>query len=136
MACKRGTKITCVEMSVFPAGLHMARKDWQAAGQTMLRAIEAKRYALGPSHPDVAQSVLRLATIHCESGQHKDGIRLLQKELKFFTGEGQASSPGRYRAPCSTFGVPRIFMQACDCQACAAGYFRHVTHHRERHILC
>lgn len=76
------------------AGLHMAQKDSLAASQTMQRAIDAKRLALGPSHPAVAESVLGLAAIHRASGNTQDAVELLQKELKFLTKEGQASTPG------------------------------------------
>ena len=85
-------------MSIHSAGLHVAQKDMQAAGQAMQRAIEAKRLALGPSHPAVAESVLGLAAIHRASGQSQDAIQLLQKELKVFREEGQASSTGRWYA--------------------------------------
>ena len=73
----------------------MAQKDWQAAGQTIQGAIEARRLALGPSHPAVAESMLRLADISQASGQSPDAIQLLQKELYYLAEEGQASSAGR-----------------------------------------
>ena len=72
----------------------MAQKDSLAASDTMQRAIEAKRLALGPSHPAVAESVLGLAAIHRASGNTRDAVELLQNELNFLTKEGQASTPG------------------------------------------
>ena len=83
----------------------MAQKDTKAAVMTMQRAIEAKRLALGPAHPAVAESVLSLAVIYRTSGQARDAVELLQKELKFLTEEGQASSPGDTQAPCSAYGA-------------------------------
>lgn len=72
----------------------MARKDPQAASQTMQRTIESERLALGPTHPDVAKWVLELAAIYRESDRSRDAIGLLQKELDSFTKAGQAASPG------------------------------------------
>ena len=88
-----------------PAGLHMAQRDTKAAVMTMQKAIGAKRLALGPIHPAVAESVLSLAVIYCASGQPRDAVELLQKEVKFLTEEGQASSPGDSQAPCSASGA-------------------------------
>ena len=72
----------------------MARKDAQAASQTMQRAIESERLALGPTHPDVAKWVLELAAIYRKSDGSRDAIGLLQKELDSLTKAGQAASPG------------------------------------------
>ena len=65
----------------------------------MQRAVEAKRLALGPTHPAVAESVLGLAAIHRASDRTRDAVELLQKELNFLVGEGKASSPGNSEVP-------------------------------------
>ncbi len=92
--CERGDMTWNAKEIILSAGLHMARKDAQAASQTMQRAIEAKRLALGPTHPAVAESVLGLAAIHRASGCPTDAIELLQKETNFLMKEEKASSPG------------------------------------------
>lgn len=89
----------------------MAQKDTKAAAATMQRAVEAKRLALGPTHPAVAESVLSLAAIYRASGQARDAIELLQTELKFLTEEGQASSPGDTHASCSAFASVHAWTQ-------------------------
>ena len=81
----------------------MAQKDTDAAVVTMQRAVEAKRLALGPTHPAMAESVLSLGAIYRASGQARDAVELLQKELNFLTEEGQASSPGDSQTPCHAF---------------------------------
>ena len=60
----------------------------------MQRAVEAKRLALGRTHPDVSEWVLDLAAIYRDSDRSLDAIELLQKELLYLTEEGQASTPG------------------------------------------
>ena len=84
----------------------------------MQRAVEAKRIALGPSHPAVAESVLGLAAIHRESGSSMDAVDLLQKELKFLTEEGQASSPGISLTPeCCIWACIGHYSRTCSQKA-------------------
>lgn len=64
----------------------------------MQSAIEAKRLALSPSHPAVAESVLGLAAILRASGDRQAAIDMLQKELSFLTQQGQTSSPGEFQS--------------------------------------
>ena len=73
--------------------------------QVMQKAVEAKRLALGPTHPDVTELVLALAAIHRESGGSSDAIELLQEELAVLTEEGKASTPGVSQAPYDAFGA-------------------------------
>ena len=83
----------------------MARKDAQTAMQIMQKVVEAKRLALGPTHPEVTESVLALADIHCNSGDSSDAIELLQEELAVLTEEGKALTPGASQAPYNAFGA-------------------------------
>ena len=106
----------------------MARKDPQAASQTMQRAIEAKRLALGPTHPAVAESVLGLAAIHRASGRLAVAIELLLKELKFLMEEEKASSPGILTAPV----MKHIIAHRLSAAAASSDY---VLDQCERHSL-
>ncbi len=80
------------------AELYMARMDAQAAIQTMQRAIEANRLALGAKwnflNPALAESVLGLAAIYRKSGRSKDSVELLKKDLAFLTEGEERPSPG------------------------------------------
>ena len=71
----------------------------------MEKALEGVRIALGPSHPEVTEFVLSLAAIYRQFDRSRDAVELLQKELEFLTGEGQALSPGVSQASCSIFGT-------------------------------
>ena len=76
------------------AGLHMALKDSEAAVRVMHSAVEAKRLALGPSHPAVTESVLGLAAIFRASGRSRNAVEVIQNELQFLTQEGLQASSG------------------------------------------
>ena len=76
------------------AGLHMALKDSEAAVRVMQSAVEAKRLALGPSHPAVTESVLGLAAIFRASGRNQDAMDVIEKEMQHLTQEGLQASPG------------------------------------------
>ena len=72
----------------------MALKDSEAAIKVMQSAVEAKRLALGPSHPAVTESVLGLAAIFRASGRNQAAMDVIEKELHFLTQEGLKASPG------------------------------------------
>ena len=72
----------------------MALKDSEAAVRVMQSAVEAKRLALGPSHPAVTESVLGLAAIFRASARSQDAIDVIEKELQFVAEEGLKASPG------------------------------------------
>ena len=76
------------------AGLHMALQDSEAAVRGMQSAVDAKRLALGPSHPAVTESVLGLAAIFRASGRNSNAIEVIEKELQLLAQEEMKASPG------------------------------------------
>ena len=105
----------------------MALKDSEAAVRVMQSAVEAKRLALGPSHPAVTESVLGLAAIFRASGRNQNAIDVIEKELQFLTQEGLKAFPGEIPhsqclpPPSISLEPPPIFAlhqcTACNCDS-------------------
>lgn len=58
------------------------------------RAVEAKRAAMGPSHPLVCDSLLPLARLLRRSGRPEEALKMLQQQLAFMDAAGQHCSRG------------------------------------------
>ncbi len=76
------------------AGFHAESGDAQRAQQGYQRAIDAKRAALGPTHPAVCASLVPLARLVAKQGDLQRGAALLEQQLQYLDGQGQEASAG------------------------------------------
>lgn len=79
---------------LFAAGFYMESGDAEKAQDYYEQAVQAKRAALGPTHPSVANSLLLMARAHRWQGDRPKAAALLQQHLNFLEENGQGLSAG------------------------------------------